>query len=271
MSKLANKFHALQLFTDTFSAETVHLTNEAVGIYIRLICFNWTKNTKPFSQKDAYRICQCRSKECEDIVDLVLKEFFLLNSTGYTHKRLVQEHKYLSEKYQIKSDSGKKGAKNRWNKSANGETMAPSPIPSPIPNNNINKTKNIKKDKEKLFDIFWSNITTKKGSKHRSMKLYESLCATLDPIEIANRFNRMCLDVKDKQFVPYVATWINQRRFEDEDNNIPDINNVINRLIKLGYKRRTSYGNFERFTKNNKNYKINRLDKDYMIIDDKDN
>jgi hypothetical protein len=34
-----NKFHALQLFTDTFSAETVHLTNDAIGKYIRLLCF----------------------------------------------------------------------------------------------------------------------------------------------------------------------------------------------------------------------------------------
>ena len=35
MEESKNKFHALQLFTDTFAAETVHLTNEQVGIYIR--------------------------------------------------------------------------------------------------------------------------------------------------------------------------------------------------------------------------------------------
>ena len=49
MEKETNKFHALQLFTDTFAAETVHLTNEQIGIYIRLLCFAWTKNTKPFN------------------------------------------------------------------------------------------------------------------------------------------------------------------------------------------------------------------------------
>ena len=53
-----NKFHALQLFTDTFSAETVHLTNEAVGIYIRLLCFNWTKNTKPETIETAKLLMQ---------------------------------------------------------------------------------------------------------------------------------------------------------------------------------------------------------------------
>ena len=48
MEEKTNKFHALQLFTDTFAAETVHLTNEQVGIYIRILCFAWTKNAKPF-------------------------------------------------------------------------------------------------------------------------------------------------------------------------------------------------------------------------------
>jgi len=47
MTKETNKFHALQLFTDTFTAETVHLTNEKIGIYIRLLSFAWTKNAKP--------------------------------------------------------------------------------------------------------------------------------------------------------------------------------------------------------------------------------
>ena len=27
--------------------------------------------------------------------------------------------------------------------------------------------------------------------------------------------------IQDKQFVPYVSTWLNQRRFEDEINNKP--------------------------------------------------
>jgi len=270
-----NKFHALQLFTDTFTAETVHLTNEAVGIYIRLLSFSWTKNAKSFTTESAYRICQCRDDNCCINVYEVLEEFFILktenkenrNKNTWLHKRLVQEHRYLTEKYNKKSESGKKGAEKRWNISANGKTMAPIPIPSPIPNKNTNKAKN---KEEKPFDIFWSSISIKKGSKHRSMKLYEALCGTLEPQEVANSFNRMTDDIKDKQFVPYVATWINQRRFEDEDSNKPDINNIITRLVKLGYNHVGNVGNFEKFRKNNKFYKINRLDKDYKIIEDSD-
>ena len=72
MDKTPNKFHALQLFTDTFAAETVHLTNEQVGIYIRLLCFAWTKNTKPFKTESAYRICQCKTDDCKLNIDEIL-------------------------------------------------------------------------------------------------------------------------------------------------------------------------------------------------------
>ena len=72
MEREINKFHALQLFTDTFAAETVHLTNQAVGIYIRLLSFAWTKNTKPFTTESAYRICQCTDGNCHTDVDDIL-------------------------------------------------------------------------------------------------------------------------------------------------------------------------------------------------------
>ena len=73
--KTPTKFHALQLFTDTFAAETVHLTNSQIGIYIRLLCFAWTKNTKPFTTESAYRICQCIDDDCKKQVYEILKEF----------------------------------------------------------------------------------------------------------------------------------------------------------------------------------------------------
>jgi len=255
-----NKFHALQLFTDTFSAETVHLTNEAVGIYIRLLCFSWTKNAKPFKTDSAYRICSCKSKECEAVVDLVLSEFFKPYKDSinlWIHKRLVQEHEYLTAKYRKKSDAGKKGMETRY-ASVNNKTITPIPIPKPIPNKTI----------EKDFEVFWSLLEFKKGSKHLALKRYAIHCHSLDPSDIATKFNRYTSTVKDKEFLAHVATWLNQKRFEDEDNNKPDINSIINRLIKLGYNHIGKSGNFEKFTKANKNYKINRLDKDYMIIND---
>ena len=226
MDQENNKFHALQLFTDTFSAETVHLTNEAVGIYIRLLCFAWTKNARPFNTESAYRICHCINDNCKKNVNKVLNEFFkkvedksdaMMHTVElWTHKRLVQEHKYLTAKYKKKSDAGKKGMEIRYG-SVNNKTITPIPSPIPIPKYNISKD----------FELFWSLINIKKGSKHLCAKKYALNCQGSDPRVIAETFNRYTSKVKDKEFVAHVATWINQKRFEDEENNKPPVEKPI--------------------------------------------
>ena len=205
------KLPSIPLFTDTFTAETVHLSNEQVGIYIRLLCFAWTKNAKPFKTKSAYRICQCKSDECENIVLEILEEFFhkdcdmSTQEAVWTHGRITKEYEYLQKYYLNKSESGKRGALKRWN-GANGESMAPIPSPIPIPKNNNNN-----------FDIFWDNLSNKKGSKKMAKVKYEKECKDQDPEQLAKIFNDYSGKIKDKTFIPHVATWINQRRFDDDD------------------------------------------------------
>ena len=268
MDKETNKFHALQLFTDTFSAETVHLTNDAVGIYIRLLSFAWTKNAKPFKTESAYRICGCKTKECEAIVDAILIEFFIneglknydiksIEDNKWTHKRLTAEHEYLTAKYKSRSEAGRKGGLAKSD-NASSKMIAPIPIPIPIPKSNI----------QPMFDKFWSLLDIKKGSKHLASKRYALNCSNMNPAEVAISFNRYASTVKDKEFLAHVSTWINQRRFEDEANNKTDINNVISRLVKLGYIHKGREGNLEKFTKDSKKYSINRLDTEYMIKPD---
>jgi len=210
MEKEINKFHALQLFTDTFSAETVHLTNDAVGIYIRLLCFSWTKNTKPFKTESAYRICQCTNVNCNRKVDKVLEEFFIENveDSSWTHKRLTHEHQYLTNKYRVKAEAGRKGGLAKSN-NATSKTL---PLPlslNPIPKSIL----------ESPFDQFWNTLKTKKGSKHLASKRFKVHCSDLDPVELAEKFNRYSATVKDIEFLAHVSTWINQKRFEDEENN----------------------------------------------------
>ncbi len=255
-----NKFHALQLFTDTFSAETVHLTNEAVGIYIRLLCFAWTKNAKPFTTESAYRICQCKTAECEYTVDEILREFFKFpkeSNDTWIHKRLIAEHKYLTDKYKKRSEAGRKGGLAKSD-NASSKMIAPIPIPKPIPNKNM----------QSIFEKFWSLLDVKKGSKFLAGKRYAVHCAGMEATDIALAFNRYASTVKDKEFLAHVSTWINQRRFEDETNNKVDITNVVGRLKKLGYTHKGRESNFEQFSKNGKNYKINLLDKDFIIQED---
>ena len=261
MEKETNKFHALQLFTDTFTAETVHLTNNKIGIYIRLLSFAWTKNAKTFTTESAYRICQCMTDECCIDVYEVLEEFFKVdqdnkdrNKKTWFHKRLVQEHQYLTEKYKRKSSAGKKGADSRY--SANSKTMAPIPIPNPIPNNNIYG---------QSFEKLWSLLKKKRGSKFKAHEIFNKVDGNIGLTieEIAKIYNKQILGVEDK-FVPHFSTWLHQRRWENEETRDEGIS-IRAKMEKLGYDFRYREDSFDYFKKDGKEYKIDRYDKDHII------
>ena len=258
MEESKNKFHALQLFTDTFAAETVHLTNEAIGIYIRLLCFCWTKNAKPFSSKNAYIICQCWSNECEKIVDLILDEFFIFDKENltWTHKRLTAEHEYLTAKYKKRSESGRKGGL------ARSKNQAPIPIHIPIPNKNIY---------DQQFEHLWDSLLKKRGSKFKAhetwLKLWsKGILKESDNPLLIQAYHNQIEDIEDVKFVPHFSTWLSQRRWEN-DESISKVATILQKMEKLGYVTTGTKANFTFFIKDGKKYKIDRYDKDHIIQD----
>jgi uncharacterized protein YdaU (DUF1376 family) len=256
MTKETNKFHALQLFTDTFTAETVHLTNEAIGIYIRLLSFAWTKNAKPFKTKSAYRICQCKTEECKLNVDEVLGEFFKVNpkEDTWTNKRLLHEHAYLTDKYNARAEAGKKGGLAKRDL-ATSKTQAPIPIPKPIPSNNIYDLE---------FEKLWNNLYKRRGSKFKAYKEFKKInIEEITNDQMARMYNNQIKEIEDVKFIPHFSTWLSQRRWEIEENNqIPDL---IDRLKALGYIYKGSEGSFEKFTKDGKSYRIDKFDEKHQI------
>jgi len=260
MEKETNKFHALQLFTDTFAAETVHLTNTQVGIYIRLLCFAWTKNTKPFTTISAYRICQCIDDDCQITVDEILEEFFICGGNSkdsWTHKRLVKEYEYLTAKYNKKSKAGKLGMEVRYN-GVNNKTITPIPIPKPIPNKNIY---------DQPFEELWSSLNIKRGAKFTAHKIFQKISHEIKDIKIAEIYNKQQSEVEAK-FVPHFATWLSQRRWEIDEKDQKHQESPANlrtKMEKLGFNFRHSEENFDYFKKNGKEYKIDRYDKDHVI------
>ena len=259
MEREVNKFHALQLFTDTFSAETVHLTNQAVGIYIRLLCFAWTKNTKPFTSESAYRICQCIDDTCRKQVDYILQEFFKckVGEDAWVHKRLVQEHEYLTDKYKKRSMAGKKGASIRH--SANGKSLTPIPNPKP---NNINTY-------DPQFEQLWDSLGRKRGSKFKAhetwLKLWsQGILKESDNPLLIQAYQNQVDEIEDVKFVPHFSTWLSQRRWEN-DESVSKVATILQKMEKLGYKNIGSESNFTLFIKDGIKYKIDRYDKDHII------
>ena len=261
------KLPSLPLFTDTFAAETVHLTNEAVGIYIRLLSFAWTKNAKPFKTESAYRICQCIDVKCKEKVDNILDEFFqkidkeIATNTdevlNWTHKRLVQEHEYLTAKYKKRSEAGRKGGLAKG-ENANSKNLAPIPIPKPIPNKNIY---------DQPFEELWSSLNIKRGAKFTAHKIFQKISHEIKDIKIAEIYNKQQSEVEAK-FVPHFATWLSQRRWEIDEKDQKHQESPANlriKMEKLGFNFRHSEDNFDYFKKDGKEYKIDRYDKDHII------
>lgn len=264
MEESKNKFHALQLFTDTFAAETVHLTNEQVGIYIRLLSFAWTKNAKPFKTESAYRICQCKDDNCCINVYEVLQEFFILqsenkedrNKNTWTHKRLTAEHEYLTAKYKKRSESGRKGGL------ARSKNQAPIPIHIPIPNKNIY---------DPQFEHLWDSLSKKRGSKFKAhetwLKLWsKGILKESDNPQLIQAYHNQIEDIEDVKFVPHFSTWLSQRRWENDDS-VSKVASILQKMEKLGYITTGTESNFTFFIKDGKKYKIDRYDKDYIIQD----
>jgi len=264
MTKETNKFHALQLFTDTFTAETVHLTNEEIGIYIRLLSFAWTKNTKPFTTESAFRICQCKTQDCKITVMNILYEFFISENLNpeideikntWLHKRLVKEHAYLVDKYKRRSEAGKKGGLARV-ENASSKNQAPIPIPKPIPNNNIY---------DESFERLWKGLKIKRGSKFKAYKEFNKInVEEITNEQMVRIYNNQINGIEDNKFVPHFSTWLSQRRWEMEDENNP-MPDIIDRLVNLGYIHKGTDGNFELFNKDGKNYKIDIFDDKHQI------
>ena len=246
MEKVVEKFHALQLFTDTFIAETVHLSNKQVGIYIRLLCFAWTKNAKAFNTTDAYTICQCRDESCEREVFDILEEFFILKDKDkqlWEQKTHIQEHKYLSDKYKARSEAGRKGGLAK-SENASNKTIAPIPIPRPIPNKQLLVA----------FDSFWEALLFKKGSKKLACQRYLKECGDMKPEDVAASYNKYSAGIQDKQYCAQVSTWLNQRRFEDEINNKPkEIKIPPETYNGIILKRNGEFGNMLEFIDDNGN------------------
>ncbi len=264
MEESKNKFHALQLFTDTFAAETVHLTNDQVGIYIRLLSFAWTKNAKPFKTESAYRICQCIDDNCCINVYEVLQEFFILeseneedrNKNTWTHKRLTAEHEYLTAKYKKRSESGRKGGL------ARSKNQAPIPIHIPIPNKNIY---------DPQFEHLWDSLSKKRGSKFKAhetwLKLWsKGILKESDNPQLIQAYHNQIEDIEDVKFVPHFSTWLSQRRWENDDS-VSKVASILQKMEKLGYITTGTESNFTFFIKDGKKYKIDRYDKDYIIQD----
>lgn len=215
-----SKLPSMPLFIDVFVADTVHLSNEQLGMYVRLLCFAWTKNGSGI-QDDAElinRVCLANTEKEKQTSLSIIDEFFELRlgdtpeENRWYNKRLEKEWNYTIDLVNKRSIAGTKSATKRQ-QTAN-KTSTPRPIPKPIPIN--------------IFNIWWSKINNKIG-KGQAEKTFckgflnedfpelenkDTFAVTVLLDNLAELYNKHCAD--KKEFAQHPSTWLNAKGYLDK-------------------------------------------------------
>ena len=130
---------------------------------------------------------------------------------------------------------------------------------------------NISKEVNKIniytqsFEDFWSIIPSKmRKGKGKAFKAFKKSKYELTIEELSERYRKH--HEINGEFTKHPATWLNQECWlDDEVQNSIEQPTLIDRMKKLGYTHKGSEGNYEQFTKDGKDYKIHRFEKNAQI------
>ena len=208
-SKPREKLKAWYLFTDDFIAGTQHLTNLEVGIYIRLLCWNWNKKCVgiPSDNITYYRIASCHTHNEKEACDNVLREFFILMETNkYQNAKQLEEYLFITRRMEASRENGRLGGRPK------------KPSQNPPTTTTTNTTKQTKINYSPHFLKFWEKVVNK-VSKGIAEKNYLKLDKEWleKPVELATMYNNYYNSIEDKQFAKQPAFWLSAKKYLDEN------------------------------------------------------
>ena len=206
-SKPTEKLKAWYLFTEDFIAGTQLLTNEQIGIYIRLLCWNWNKRCAglPSNNMTIYRIANCITDDEKQSCNIIIKEFFVLINDHYQNERQLQEYLYITKRIDASKINGKRG----------GRPKKPSQNPpTPTPTTTTTKTKI---SNTSYFNKFWDKIPNKvsKGIAEKNFLKIEKEWLE-QPEKLADMYKNYYNSIEDKQFAKQPAFWLSAKKYLDE-------------------------------------------------------
>lgn len=198
------KLPKMNLFIDAFNSDTVYLSEEELGLYMRMIFYAWTHDA--YLPKDK-EIIYCLPKKPNDaLVDKILKLFWTEDDKGYFQKRMLKEYNYAMEV----SNKASLSAKSRY---ANAEPTQSEGIAT----NTITKTITNKYIYIDQFNEFWELVDNKvsKGQANKNYQRLEKEWA-LQPKELAKHYNDYYSSISEKKFAKQPAFWLSAEKYLDE-------------------------------------------------------
>jgi uncharacterized protein YdaU (DUF1376 family) len=209
----------MKFFPGDYLRDTMHLSALEHGCYLLLIMAAWT-NGGSFCEDDIPGIIKMSDKKSQKTIQK-LRKFFTEKNGLWTHKRVVEELTIAHERYLNKVNAGRKGAAKRWSKpmadplaEGMGNQCQPESESEPEPEEEESKSKTL----VRLFPEFWNSYPIKKA-KAPALKSYErAIKSGISHITLMAGVDRAIrMDPKWAEgYIPHAATWLNQKRWEDE-------------------------------------------------------
>jgi uncharacterized protein YdaU (DUF1376 family) len=207
--------HYYQFHIGDFIKDSAHLSLDEEAIYRRLIDHYYTTE-RPIELdiKSVSRAIRARGRE--DLIEIILSEFFVKTAKGFKQKRIDAEIK----KYKEKSKKASKSAKARWDapfkptkNNANAMRTHSEGNANHKPLTNNHKPINNTKDNDE-FELVWS-LYERKGNKKTSKAKFIKLSGEYRGAMLKH-IPDYVLSTPDKQYRKNLETYINQECWNDE-------------------------------------------------------
>jgi uncharacterized protein YdaU (DUF1376 family) len=111
---------SFDFYPDDFIGGTYHLSPTAIGIYVRLLCWQWSHGEIPEEENSLLRICGCNTDEWQAAWKELESKFPKANGGARRNERLNTEREH---KARIREANAMNGSR-RWLK---GSEIAPEP------------------------------------------------------------------------------------------------------------------------------------------------
>lgn len=225
-------FQFMALYTGDYRRDTQHLSMMEHGCYLLMLMHSWDqRGPLPLDERRIFAICNARSNEEMGAARNVIGEFFVRMEDGHYNHRMQREIERADAISGARSNAGRLGgvakAKQLPSKSQAKAKQVPLPLPLPPPlqqqtPENLSTPKGVSPRKRGSsgsdgFDLFWQAYP-RKTAKAAALKAFTKLAPSADFLDSMLEAIKKQLTCKQwvDGFIPHPATWINGRRWEDE-------------------------------------------------------
>jgi uncharacterized protein YdaU (DUF1376 family) len=240
---------AFQFYASDFLVDTIDLSNEELGAYVRLLCHQWVNGSLP-AQLELILRCAHAVLPAFEAVWTSIQGKFTVGQDGrlrnprmeevrqnmvrfHESKVLAGKSRWISREQSLSAAKAEHEQSTLTSSSSSEEKKHPS-----IPSKRGWRTASLSASQEAAFEMFWE-VFPRKAAKALAQKAF----AKLDPD--ADLLGRMVKAVeRQKQteqwqknggrFIPHPATWLHQQRWQDELPSVPMLEETGRLLPRLG-------------------------------------